>query len=507
VTSPLSRHSGRWLAQSVLWNALGQGFPLLVGVVALPVIIRGLGTPAFGAFQLAWAVLGYFALLDLGLGRATTKFVAEYAAKGDTKRIWDSVTASLAVQAVLGTAGALVLAALVPFLVGHAFRIPPELVPDVKRAFYLLPVAIPVVLLGSSLSGVLQAVQRFDLVNLVQGVTGAATYALPVAVLSQGGGVAAVVAAVIGTRVAALLWYALLVPRELPPRPARSPADRELLQRLLSFGGWVTVSSVVSPLMVYLDRALLGSVLSLTAVAYYTAPYDIVARLSIVAASIIPPLFPAFSALEGIGERARLEDLFLRAARLLALATAPVVATVILVARPALNLWLGPEFAANSTLLTQLLAAALLVNSMAQLPYALLQGLGRADLPAKFHLLELPVYAGLLWLGIRWFGTAGAAGAWLLRVTLDAGLLYGSALRTQGIAVRRCARTLANALVVPGLGFLCLAGPAAAFTDDLVWRVASIAGGLAAFAVGAWWYSLDQSERAPLRRLFGGRTK
>lgn len=505
MTSPLSRHSGQRLLQSALWNALGQGVPLLVGVAALPAIIRGLGTPAFGAFQLAWAVLGYFALLDLGLGRATTKFVAEYAARGDTKRMWDAVTGSLAVQAVLGVAGALALAALVPFLVGRTFRIPPELVPDVSRAFYLLPIAVPVVLLGSSLSGVLQAVQRFDLVNLVQGVTGAATYALPVAVISRGGGVAAVVAVVVGTRVAALLWYALLVPRELPPRPARSRADRELLGRLLSFGGWVTVSSIASPFMVYLDRAVLGSVLTLAAVAYYTAPYDIVSRLSIVAASIIPPLFPAFSALEGTRDRRRLEGLFLRAAKLLALATTPVVLTVILLAKPALRLWLGPDFAANSTLLTQLLAAALLVTSMAQLPYALLQGLGRADLPAKFHLLELPVYAVLLWLGIRWFGIAGAAGAWLLRVTLDAGLLYGAALRTQGIAARTCWRTLANGLVAPCLGFLGFAVPAVALTGDPAWGLAGVAGGLIAFGVGAWRFSLDPSERTPLLRLFGRR--
>ena len=43
--------------------------PLLVGVVALPIIIRGLGKDAFGAFQLAWVVLGYFAMFDLGMGR------------------------------------------------------------------------------------------------------------------------------------------------------------------------------------------------------------------------------------------------------------------------------------------------------------------------------------------------------------------------------------------------------------------------------------------------------
>jgi len=485
----------------VLWNLLGQGLPLVIGVFTLPMIIRGLGTQAFGAFQLAWAVLGYFALLDLGLGRATTKFVAEYLGKGDTRPVWGIVMGSLGVQAVVGVAGALALAALVPVLAGRTFQIPPALVPDVTRAFYLLPVAVPVILLSSSLSGVLQAVQRFDLVNLIQSAAGVGTYILPVVVLAQGGGLFGVVLVVVATRVAALLWFALLVPRELPPRPTGPRADRALVRRVLSFGGWVTVSSVVSPLMVYLDRVMLGSLLTLSAVAYYSAPYDVVSRLSLLAAAIVPPLFPAFSALEGAGDRQRLEGLFVRAVKLVALTTTPAVVTVILVARPALHLWLGADFADNSTLLTQLLAVAILVNSMAQLPYALLQGLGRADLPAKFHLLELPLYAGLLWAGVHWFGVAGAAGAWLIRVTLDAALLFGAAQRTQGIAARPWIRAVSRGLAVPSLGLLAVAAPALTLTDSPAWGLAGVVGGLMVFAVSAWRYSLDDRERVPLLRL------
>jgi len=63
---------GSLLARNTLLNFIGQAVPLLVGVATIPFIVRGLGTERFGFLSLAWVVLGYFAIFDLGLGRATT---------------------------------------------------------------------------------------------------------------------------------------------------------------------------------------------------------------------------------------------------------------------------------------------------------------------------------------------------------------------------------------------------------------------------------------------------
>jgi len=64
--------SGRRLARNALYNVLGQGLPLVVGLAALPITLRALGDPRFGLLGLAWAILGYVGALDLGLGPATT---------------------------------------------------------------------------------------------------------------------------------------------------------------------------------------------------------------------------------------------------------------------------------------------------------------------------------------------------------------------------------------------------------------------------------------------------
>lgn len=87
---------GSLLARNTLLNFIGQVVPLLVGVVTVPFIIRGLGTERFGLLSLAWVVMGYFTIFDLGLGRATTKFVAEALGKGDEDQVprlvWTAVT-------------------------------------------------------------------------------------------------------------------------------------------------------------------------------------------------------------------------------------------------------------------------------------------------------------------------------------------------------------------------------------------------------------------------------
>jgi O-antigen/teichoic acid export membrane protein len=100
-----------------LFNLIGQGLPLVVAVVTIPFIIQGLGTERFGLLSLAWVVLSYFAIFNLGLGRATTKFVAEALGKGEENQVPRLVWTAVTVQAFFGLLGAIVLASITPLLV------------------------------------------------------------------------------------------------------------------------------------------------------------------------------------------------------------------------------------------------------------------------------------------------------------------------------------------------------------------------------------------------------
>src|SRR5258707_13937180 len=61
-------------------------FPYTTLFRSIPIITRALGDVRFGLLALMWAIIGYFSTLDLGLGRATTRFVAEALGRGDARR-------------------------------------------------------------------------------------------------------------------------------------------------------------------------------------------------------------------------------------------------------------------------------------------------------------------------------------------------------------------------------------------------------------------------------------
>lgn len=448
------RISGSKLASNTLLNLIGQAVPLLVAVVAMPFVVRDLGTERFGLLSLAWVVLGYFTIFDLGLGRATTKYVAEALGKGEEAQVPKIIWTAVTVQAIMGIVGAIVLLGITDLLVERVLNIPPELLGEARSTFHLLALSIPVVLIASSFSGVLEASQRFDLINAVRIPSSILTYLLPLLGLSLGFGLPGIVALIVLARLGALVAFVVMNIR-MRPELREYSVSFILLSSLFAYGGWVTVSSVVGPILVYLDRFLIGSLLSIAAVAYYTAPYEAVTRLWVISASLTMTLFPAFSTLQGGKDNPRLSMLFARSVKYVLLTTGPVVVLIWLFAGEILEIWLGTDFALESTVALQILAIGVLINSLAHTPFAFLQGIGRPDLPAKFHLIELPVYFVVAWILVSHFGIAGAAGAWTLRVTLDSLLLFGATFRVYGFSLRLLAM---NGAILAGISLAILAG-------------------------------------------------
>lgn len=106
--------SGSILTRNIVINVTSQGIPIVVAVFTIPLLIRMLGTERFGALTLTWIVMVYFSLFDLGLGRATTKFVAEHYTRNTIDAIPTLVWSSVAIHALLGLLGGSVLAIFTP---------------------------------------------------------------------------------------------------------------------------------------------------------------------------------------------------------------------------------------------------------------------------------------------------------------------------------------------------------------------------------------------------------
>jgi len=183
------------------------------------------------------------------------------------------------------------------------------------------------------------------------------------------------------------------------------------------------VTSFVSPMMVILDRLIIGAMAGARAVTYYTVPFQLAERSTIIASALTSALFPRFAA----ATRHEEQRLAHEGLRVLVVVMTPLVAVGILFMEPFLAWWIAPDFAQQSARVGQIVLLGFWANSIAFIPYTQLQARGRPDLVAKCHVVEALPYFGLLYLGLGTFGMIGAAAAFSLRVIADFALLAGFA--------------------------------------------------------------------------------
>jgi O-antigen/teichoic acid export membrane protein len=444
-------------ARGILFSLAGAGAPAVLALFAIPRIAAALGTERFGILALAWTVIGYATFLHLGLGRAVARDTAEAGEGGEALRatVWTAMLMTLA----MGVAGGAVLFAGAPGVVA-LLHVPPALADEATGAMRVLACAVPFTVSMPVLSGVLEARRRFDLVNAVVVPSALATYLGPVAALAFTGGLVPLVAVLAAARVGAWAGYLALCLREAPELRTRPAFRRDVARPLLHYGGWTTVSAALSPLLVYLDRFVVGALVSASAVAYYSTAQEMVLRMGMVSGAVVGVLFPAFARVAD--ERGRLAGLLESGVDAVLLLVLPVTLLLAAFAGDLLRLWMGPAYAAAGGPVLAWLALGLLVNGLAKVPSTMIQAVGRPDLTARLHLVELPLFVlvlgGLVW---RW-GLEGAAVAWVARVTGDAVALYWVAWRrvpeTHHAALRAAAVAVAGGAGVAVLRLLASPG-------------------------------------------------
>lgn len=491
--------SSRVIARNTLLNLAGQLVPMIAAVVAIPILIRHLGAPRFGVLTLAWAAIGYFNLFDLGLGRALTQAIAVRLGNAHASRDLGAVAwTALALMLVLGAAGGVLLAAVTPWIVQRGLNIPPSLVRESLGVFYLLAVSLPFVVTTAGLRGILEAHQEFGAATALRIPLALVTFLGPVVVLPFSEGLVPIVVLLVVGRVGTLAAHLVVCLRRHAYLRHDVAIRRDVVTPLLRFGGWMTLSNVVSPIMAYLDRFFIGAILPLAAVAHYVTPYELVTKLLIVPQGIVIALFPALATTYAT-DRDRTAMLFERTLRVVLILMFPALLGVVLFAREGLTLWVGPEIAARSTSVLQWLAVGVFINGMAQAPFVVLQSTGRPDITARLHLAELPIYLAALWFLAHRYALVGVAMAWTMRAAVDAtALLLLAARRLPGASTQSRLSLLAIAAVSAVLG-------AAALLQDVLVKAGVFAASVALFALFGWMLIVRPAERRMLLSWAGVR--
>ena len=492
-TSTTSRNvhltSGRLLARNTIWNLFGQIVPMAVAIVTIPIIVRGMGVERFGVLSLAWVIVGYFGLFDLGIGRALTKFIVDKLAVGHEHVIPRLAWTSLLLMLFLGFGGSLVTLALSPWLVHRMLKVPLALQAETLQGFYLLAASIPIVTTTAGLRGILEAFQRFRTVNLIRIPLSIFSFVGPLLVLPYSRSLVPVLALLVLARLFGCAVHVWACFRAIPALYGSPSLDGSCIVPLVRFGGWMTVNNVIGPLLSYADRFLIGALVSVSAVAYYSAPVDMVLRLTVVPVAVVGVLFPAFAmSLNQDPTRAGL--LLSRGLKYVFLVIFPVVLVIVTFAPEGLRLWLGPTFALNAASVLRWVAAGVFLNAISTLPFVLIQSAGRPDITAWLLIGELPVYWGSLWFLTKWLGIQGTAIAWAGRLALEAIIVFF--LSSRWLLAHK-PEFLSRLGISTAAGLMVLYS--ATLFQDLTVKISFLLVTLLAFGITGWLWGLTPAER------------
>jgi hypothetical protein len=418
------------IKKNTLWNLFGALSPAFIGLAALPFLLHRIGVDRLGVLTLVWALIGYFSIFDLGLGRALTHRIALLRSEGNSLKIDSAISFGMSLMLLIGILGSLLACTAIYFLGISWLNVGPEMYEEAYWSIFAASLGIPLATLTSGLKGVLEGFENFQNINLLRAALGISNFLFPViAVELFGPNLIIIVMALLAARLIILVAHLKLV-EKLLGRPIQYElrSGNESSKKLLHFGIWMTLSNIVSPLMAIADRFLISHFNGSASVAYYSIPFDFIFRLLILPAAITTTLFPIFSK-ELKQSSNEVKRKYFKYQSFIFCLMMPICILMALFSHFGLTLWMGADFADRSYQVASLIAIGVFFNSLGQAPLTLLQADGRVKLTSLLHLIEFIVYAPLLVLAILNFGIVGAASAWLIRVLIDSLFLNIAALK------------------------------------------------------------------------------
>lgn len=407
------------------WNLAGLSLPLLVAVVTVPYLIGTLGNERFGLLALAWGLIGYAGALDLGIGRALTQMVARLRGDGDLSPIPDAMATAARITLIAGVVGGILIALAALFGGGEWVGSKNTSSVEIRNAMLLLAIALPAQAMSATYRGLNEAFLNFKGISLLRVGLGLVNFGGPFLVALYTTELPWLVATLVVSRILALLIFrrlALMCLDDQPEITEKGVYSSAIARSLFSFGGWIAVSSVVSPVLMQADRFLIASVLSAAAVTVYVLPYEMVVQSLILVGAVSTVIFPNLSRL--MQEQPDKWQAYFNRWLLIVAGMMLVACSILALLLPTvLPLWIKSNLNPQSIIVGQILCIGVFANSIGAMFYALIHAKGRSDLTAKLHLLELPVFIGILFMFLNQYGIVGAAWAWVGRMVFDAAAL------------------------------------------------------------------------------------
>ncbi|MEO6981727.1 MAG: hypothetical protein ABI072_01260, partial [Edaphobacter sp.] len=153
-------------AFNVVMNWIAMAVGMVIPFFLTPLVIRSLGPVAYGVWILAVSTVAYLNLLDLGLRSAIVRFVCAADAQARIDEVKKIVSAALWLRMLIA-AVAVVASIVLSVVFPHVFKVPHDLGRAAQITVLLCALGVAITLVSNVYSGVLAAMQRFDMLSSI----------------------------------------------------------------------------------------------------------------------------------------------------------------------------------------------------------------------------------------------------------------------------------------------------------------------------------------------------
>jgi len=399
-------------------NMLASAIPALVNLCTIPYIVKALGGESYGAFTLIGSIIGYFSLLDINVTSGSVKFVAEHDAKGEKRELFEVISFGGTIYLLIGIIGSSALFFFAESLISYVFNVSAQQNELVTLTLKIAAVGFFLNQIQVYLNSIPQSLNRFDITSVLEIFFGIVVPLFSVLLLWLGYGLREMVTfrvAASGLNVLLLLW---IITRLIPDFRWVWPS-KVMTRKLASFSGYAYLSRIAAITYNHADRLVLGSLVSMTELTYYTVPSTLVNRLLGLTFRIASVFYPLASKMDALGDHEQLERLYLSATRYLNYINTFFVLVLSLFAYQILSWWLGDEFARSGRWIMVTMSLAMLFDSFTNLPSLLSDALGYPRITGMFTITRAAVALGLTIVLTKKLGIFGAALSHLIAFSLS----------------------------------------------------------------------------------------
>ncbi|CAN4273173.1 RfbX Membrane protein involved in the export of O-antigen and teichoic acid [Methylophilaceae bacterium] len=392
---------------------------MIVALITIPLYLKIIGYEKYGFLVIVWAVIGYISFFDLGLGRSLTKQLSSL------KNSFDKEASDLAGTAYFLTltssvVGALILYCIAKYAIFHFASKTKIPVSELNELVSLMLISMPIFLSVSIFSSALQAKYKFVELNLILTIGGIFFQVMPLIFAFLG-------YTKLSNLIVSMLFVRLLVAitlffkcKRYVPLLGFPKLHLNHIKPLIGFGGWVTCISIFNSIMGSIDKIIISSMMGVRFVSHYSVPFDLVSKGMLISTSLSVAIFPKLSSSESRESKKTVE----KTTKILLAIMTPLVVIGIACVKPFMNLWIGERFAESSNGIAEIILVGVWINSAVSLSLAkLIASDNKVKAVGLMYVAELPIYVLFIYIGISEFGLIGAAGAWSLRVLIDAFLI------------------------------------------------------------------------------------